>query len=657
MIAVMLSALSAIARDNAAEVATLRKQLSEAGSRKDSIRLLYDIYDLVERKNYASVLKELDGVATREGDVATRLDVARHLANIYKSDSLMAIVEEHVRLLPSSDDQKETLLFVQMRRITQKERYGSATASHNNIAKIMADTDTASMNKYERVLRAFNICEYLSAHAPGPLLLEYMDELEAQMKKADLQNTALKNLFLAESSNVYTGMGETAKAVKTDRQLLDVIADMEKSYKAQGRHYRNYDVSKYIIYRRMLSNYQALSVDEVNDIYEKILELSKSNPDVAKDFENNKRAAAYHAMKNKRYAEALMYLKKSLPQETSSLRKRHLLEMIIESADAVGDNLTAAETRKELNVLNEALSSEEAKQRYNELQVRYQVSSLQAQNAELELENKNEQITNSRRSIILVSVLWIVFTIVIIISLFYWSRYRRTMAGLHSFVNAIGKERDELKKRRYYDYDRSSYSEQSGEPGEYQKIPVEKKDSVSMVNKVLNDIFFISSISMEDTRKYRQNVKVGKLMEDCISTVTANLHRNINVNVSYPEPDFEIRVDKECLRKLIDQILKKAVQLAPDGGSIGFSCTLAEPANMARFVFKHSGSGLPHGDEERIFDGFFKYGYTGDGEDEDSENVLLVCRMINFLSSCSLKSSSGRANVSGGQLILMVPLS
>lgn len=651
----LATALSVFARDNKAEIASLRKDLSDAGSGKDSIKILYDIFDLTDRKNFPSVLKEIDNVAARIGDNATRLDVARNLANIYKSDSLMSVIQEHVLLLPPSEDQKETLLFIKMRQITRRELSGNASQSHANIAKIIADSDTASMDKYDRVLRAFNICEYLSIYAPGPLLLEYMDELEEEMKKADLKNMVLKNLFLSESANVYTGMGETQRAVDADRKLLKVIDDMEKGYKARGRTYRNYDASKFVIYRRMLSNYPALSLDEANDIYDKIMKIVEGNPDAAEEYVTHRRVSVYHAMKNKNYDEALKHLKVALPTENSSVRRRHLLEMQIEAAEAVGDANTAEAARQELAVLNEALSSEEAVQKYNELQVRYQVSSLQAENAELELENKNEQIANSRRSIILVSVLWIVFAIVIIISLFYWTRYRRILTGLHSFVNAVGDQRDSLKKRRYYDYDRSSYNDNPEVLSEYRNIQGNKHDSVSLMNKVVNDILFISSISMEDARKYRQDVKVGKLMKECISTVTANLHRNINVNVTYPEPDFSIRVDKECLQKLIDQILLKAEQLAPEGGSISFGCTLDGTAQMARFVFKHSGSGLPHGEEERIFDGFFNIEREpGDG---DSENALLICRMISFLSGCSLKSSSGRANVSGGQLTLMVPLS
>ena len=53
-----------------------------------------------------------------------------------------------------------------------------------------------------------------------------------------------------------------------------------------------------------------------------------------------------------------------------------------------------------------------------------------------------------------------------------------------------------------------------------------------------------------------------------------------------------------------------------------------------------------------MLENFFEY----EKHTEDGESALLLCRLVNFLSSCSLKSSTGRAHVEGGQLILMVPL-
>lgn len=653
LVAVMLiSALSAVADQSKELISALRKELSESKSPQDSIRILYDIFDLTERKNSPAVLAELDKVATRAGDNYSQLYAARHLANVYNSDSMLTVLEKRVEALPSAEDQKETLLFIRMRKVALKELYGNSKERHDNITRIMAMNDTTGKDKYENLLNTFNICEYLSVNAPGPLLLEYMDELEEQVKDAQLKNPYLKNLFLAEAANIYTGVNASERAVKTDRELLKVIDELDKTNKAQGRKYHTSQLSRFIIYRRMLSNYNVLSVEEVNDLYEKIQNLASENEEVRKSLAIAKRAPIYHAMKNGHYAEALKYLKETVPIEQSKVRKRHLLEMMITAADSTGDVQTAQNARRDLDVLNHEISTQESKQKYNELKIRYDISSLKAENAELELQNKNEQIANSKRSIMLVAVLWVVFFLILAVSLYYWSRYSKVLAGLNSFIKTVEDERDMLKARRYYDYNVNELPDKPDVPQVYNKIGGNKHDSRKVIEDAINDILFISSISMEDSRKYRQTVSVGKLMENCVSTLSATLTRNININVSYPEPDFDIRVDKDCLEQLINQILNKAMLLAPEGGSIGFGCELDKSSNMARFVFKHSGQGLPHGQEERIFEGFFNY----EDSSEDGESTMRLCRMINFLSNCSLKSSSGRSNVSGGRLVLMVPV-
>ena len=130
----------------------------------------------------------------------------------------------------------------------------------------------------------------------------------------------------------------------------------------------------------------------------------------------------------------------------------------------------------------------------------------------------------------------------------------------------------------------------------------------------------------------------------------ATLNKNININVIYPDPDFEIKVDKECLQMLTTHILKVAVRMAPEGGSIGMECWEDKAVGMAKFVFKHSGDPIPEGKEEKIFENFFNYKELA----EKGEAALIIVRMINFLTNSSLKSSAGHG--SGGKLVLMVPM-
>lgn len=639
--------------DRKSEIVNLRQKLSQTQSPKDSIEILYNIFDLSESKDFPKVLKELDGVAARVGNNQIRLEVARHLANYYKSDSLLSVLEEHVRTLPSSEEQKETVLFVQIRRIGQRERHGSDQERQQNIARIIASKDTAGINKYDQIAQMFNICEYMGMYAKGSLLVEYLDDLNDLINRSQIKTQALNTLFLNESANIYTAIDQSQLAVDADRKLLKVYENLEKQYKAKGRKYRNYDLNRYYIYRRMLSNYCVLTVEEVDEIYNNLIEIIGRNPEAKAEYDKRRRAPAYHAMKHGRYAEALMYLKKAEIDDNQKVLRRHLLKMMIEAGNKVGDTQTVEAASKELETLLSEISSEEAQQRNNELAIRYEVSTLRAENAELELENKNEQIQNSQRTMTFIVIGWALFIIFCGVALYFWTRYRKMLSGFNDFLNTLDSERDYIKKQRYYDYNKDTDEDPLKTVASlYNTKNSRKADANKVVDGVINDVLFISSIALDDTRRYRQDVDVKKFMEECIMTVTATMTRNLSVNVKYPDPDFSIKVDKECLTMVAMQILNKAVALSPDGGSIGFECTLDESVNMARFVFRHSGEGLPHGNEERIFENFYEYEkHSGKGE-----SVLLLCRLIRFLSGCSLKSSTGRKTVQGGRLALMVPL-
>lgn len=233
------------------------------------------------------------------------------------------------------------------------------------------------------------------------MLVNYLDDLGELMKASGIDNYALKNIYYTESANIYSITGNHDKALAADRILLKEIDNLEKRYKAQGRKYRNLDVNRFIIYRRMLSNYDSLSIDEANDLYSKILAIAERNEDVKSTMEYNRRASAYHAMKNGRYAEAIPYIRRQLSIERSHILRKRMLEMLVEAASAIGDQTNLDIAQKELDAINREINSVDARQKYNELQVKYDVSALRAENAELELENKNGQILATRKIMIL----------------------------------------------------------------------------------------------------------------------------------------------------------------------------------------------------------------------------------------------------------------
>ena len=102
--------------DKRAMIARLREELATVKTNQDSIKILYDIFDLSSRRDYMNVCKELDAVAARGGDNTVRFDMARQMANVGSSDSVLADIERRVRTLPDCKEKKETALFVKIRR-------------------------------------------------------------------------------------------------------------------------------------------------------------------------------------------------------------------------------------------------------------------------------------------------------------------------------------------------------------------------------------------------------------------------------------------------------------------------------------------------------------------------------------------------------------
>lgn len=644
----LLSLTSNATPEKKAKIEKLRQELAETDTHKDSIKILYDIFDLSNRKDYMSVCKELDQVAARSGDVAVRLDMARQMANVNSNDSILAQIESSLKSLPNTKEKKETELFVRLRRLSASARNISEKERQERIARTIVHEDK-KLDKYGKIERLFTICEYLSVFAKGDLLVGYLDDLGKLIQESDIDNYALKNIYHTECANIYSVTGNHEKAIAADKLLLKEINNLEKSYKAQGRKYRNLDVNRFIIYRRMLSNYEVLSLEDANELYSKILSLAEKNEDIKATMEYNRRASAYHAMKNKRYAEAIPYIRRQLSIEDSHILRKRMLEMLVEAASAIGDKTNEDLARQELDTINREISTAAAKQKYNELQIRYDVSALREENAELELENKNEQIQATRRIMMFVIIGWVAFAGLLIAFLFFWTRYRKTTTDIASFVDTLVAERDAIKKRRYYDYAKKTDNKNYHES--YRTAPPKPGNISETVDYIINDVMFISSIALEDSRKYRQTISVTEFMENSIAGVEATLNKNININVLYPQPDFEIKVDKECLEMLTNHILNMAVRLAPQGGSIGFECMEDKATKMAKFVFKHTGDSLPEGKEEKIFENFFKYKDLA----EEGGAALIMVRMINFLTNCSLKSSAG--HTSGGKLVLMVPMS
>lgn len=89
LFAVIVSSIPCFARQSSASlIDSLRIELSKATVPADSLRILYDIYDLSPIGDCPKVIRELRHAAESCGDTGALLDIIRRSANSYAGDSM-----------------------------------------------------------------------------------------------------------------------------------------------------------------------------------------------------------------------------------------------------------------------------------------------------------------------------------------------------------------------------------------------------------------------------------------------------------------------------------------------------------------------------------------------------------------------------------------
>ena len=207
----------------------LNQELTAAATQKDSVRILYNLFDLVPRKEKLPYSDKLYALAERTGRTDVQLDLLRQLsqlANYFDNpDSVFRALNEEVARLPQSQEQEETALFIRMRKVAGEARHADTKKIEDRIVELISqEPDAKNLALNLRVQRLFTIVEYLTnSGVQGPLLGEYVGMLKERMNQANFQLYALNNILLTESANIYTTIGNQKEAVEADRQLLKVI--------------------------------------------------------------------------------------------------------------------------------------------------------------------------------------------------------------------------------------------------------------------------------------------------------------------------------------------------------------------------------------------------------------------------------------------------
>lgn len=321
-----------------------KQQLKVATNARDSVRILYYLFDLSDREGQKKYGWQLYQTAERANDLNTQIDMLRNLATFNAAnDSLVESYLQLVDKIPNDEAKASTKTYILNQQINRKSRQPDDTA----LQTMLLDSITHSHNLegkdiYDKISLLYQIIQYLGVDADGVLFKECLDQYSKLIENLPASDYPLKNQFYTTAAMIHSRMnGNPRKAIQYDRHLLEIIEQLQQMYIKKKRKFRNYDTNKFICYRRMMGNYAALTKEEIEEIHDSLTMLYERDSDVQRQMDRSGQAFAFYYMAIGDYEKALPAIKGVLSSnDLSAYQRQKYSNMLIEAAKAVGDNDT-----------------------------------------------------------------------------------------------------------------------------------------------------------------------------------------------------------------------------------------------------------------------------------------------------------------------------
>lgn len=640
---------------------SLRRELARVGSASDSIKLLYNIFDLTPRTRKKDVAGILYRLGRRTGNLDCQLDMMRQMASIYaRNDSALRIIIAEGLDLPKTTLTDETNLFVRLLYSSNQTARLDSAKLEETINVIMrqysAGTQADLMDQIETL---YTLCGCLARETQGSILEKYYYKLEDLIDELPKHTGLIRNLVYTRAALAYSRNNHYRKALEYDRKLLKMIDSLENHYLDQGRVYRNFSNNRYVCYRRMLGCYPELTRKEVERIYGEILNLATGNPEIAHDIELNERVKIYYMMGIGQYAEVIPVIRRQLDSPDNKTVRSSLIEALVTAAHNAGDEKTGLFASSLYNeVLRERLEKKD-REKVRELQFLYDINSLRTENARLERERQESHIRINHIIMALSAVVLVALLALVVILAGMYRRNRRLAEQSIKVNDDLRKERDSLKKTRAElikarDDAKSAERQKTdfinnisheirtplNSIMEYSRvivdcIPPDKKTYLDrfahiielnseLVLSLVNDVLDISAFENDNMTA---NIKPVSVNQVCLLAVELGVRRAPEgVRMIYnpgSQPDYVLNTDGQKVSQVLINLVSNAVKFT-EKGSVTLAYSRDEEKGTVTFTVTDTGTGIPQGAEEMIFERFRQI----DPMTQGCGLGLPICRLI-----------------------------
>lgn len=321
----------------------LNIELSGARTARDSVRILYNIFDISDTRSKAETAWVLYDVACRAEDLPAQLDMLRNLAVFYvRSDSTITELIKKTALIPNKDARNSTRAFIsnqyfsKMSHMSDRKDYGRLLLDSINKSHNIMDND-----RYDKLSLLHQLILFLGSDYDGAIFNDFFRKYKKMVEDLPLGDYPIKNQYLLTMSDIYTRHKQPEKAIDCELQLLDISDKLTQKNLKKQRKYINYDVVKFRCFERILVNFKALSPQQIEAVHDSMEYYYRKNPNVRTYAAKSNMMDAIYLYVTKRYREAIPALTKVLDFNfLPDYQRLNIYDYIAESAKAIGDTRT-----------------------------------------------------------------------------------------------------------------------------------------------------------------------------------------------------------------------------------------------------------------------------------------------------------------------------
>ena len=403
------------------------KSLKTATTASDSINLLLDIYNLSDKVKRGKVRNQLINLAKRSDNAEVTKEVLRELSMSTEDGNELTRLIEISNSLPEGDNLETIQTVLHMEKSQADASSVADSQVKDQMLEYIRTGQGLTGDNYKEIQNIYRAMMYLGSFSQGPLYYEYIQRLEELVDALPEKDHAIRNLFYSTAAIFYTRKRDYQKALEFDRKLLKEL-DYLKAYREKiGREIPDFDYFYYMSYRRMLRNFMGLTPQEIEEIYQKCLQLAKDDETVATAFNNEGLVQSYYYIGSKQFSKAIPELKKALASDSiSDFRRQELLGLLAWSNRETGDAKGELEALRDYTDMMLAEREERRADIYREIALRNSVNKLIVDEYQEQQLQRQENGSMRKISITLVYVL----TVVLIFIAQAYLRLRRRVKDL-----------------------------------------------------------------------------------------------------------------------------------------------------------------------------------------------------------------------------------